>query len=146
MLNIFQRNESDKIVIVGCGRLGSMIASSLYEEGKQIIVIDKDEQSFRKLRDSYGGLTFVSDATDLDIFKQIEIDENTTLIVVTENDNTNIMISQIAREIYHVNHIVCRLYDPQRECVYDEFHINTICPTYLSVHEIQSILNEKGVL
>lgn len=145
MLNLFQRNEQAKVVIVGCGRLGSMIASSLYEEGKQIIMIDKDEQAFRKLSASFGGLTIVSDATDCDIFQQLEIDKNTILIVVTDNDNTNIMISQMAREIYHVNRIVCRLYDPQRECVYDEFHINTICPTYLSVHEVQSILKEKGV-
>ena len=55
------------------------------------------------------------------------------------------MVSQMARELYCLDNIICRLYDPQRECVYDEFHINTICPTYLSVHEIQSILNQKGV-
>lgn len=145
MLNFFQKSNLCKIVIIGCGRLGASLASSMYEEGKQVIVIDKDEDSFRKLDSSFGGLTIVGDATHLDVLEQLEMSEETILIVVSDNDNINIMISQMAKEFYHVKHIICRLYDPQRECVYDEFHIHTICPTYLSVHEIQKILNQKGV-
>ncbi|WP_051592720.1 potassium channel family protein [Thomasclavelia saccharogumia] len=145
MLSLFQKSGIHKIVIIGCGRLGASLANSLYEQGRQVIIIDKNEDAFRKLNSSFGGLTLVGDATNLDVFKQLEVDKNTIFIVVTNNDNINIMVSQMARELYCLDNIICRLYDPQRECVYDEFHINTICPTYLSVHEIQSILNQKGV-
>ena len=134
-----------RIVIMGCGRLGAHLADYLYDEGKEVIIVDKDESSFRKLSSSYGGLTLISDATELDTFEELNINENTILIVVTDNDNTNIMILQIAREVYQVKTIICRLYDPQRECVYDEFHIETICPTFLSVHRIEDILKDKGV-
>ncbi|WP_049945586.1 potassium channel family protein [Candidatus Stoquefichus massiliensis] len=145
MMEFYKKNMSHRIVIMGCGRLGAHLADYLYDEGKEVIVVDKDEISFRKLSSSFGGLTLVSDATELETFEELNIHSNTILIVVTDNDNTNIMISQIAREVYHVKTIICRLYDPQRECVYDEFQIETICPTFLSVHRIEDILKEKGV-
>lgn len=145
MLDVLKKSIRHKIIIVGCGRLGASLAGSLYNEGKQVIVIDKDENAFRKLDSSFGGLTIIGDATQLEVLRQAEIGEETILIVVTDNDNINIMVSQMVREFYHVNNVICRLYDPKRECVYDEFHIHVICPTYLSVHEIQSIFNHKGV-
>lgn len=145
MMEFYKRNMTHRIVIMGCGRLGAQLADYLYDEGKEVIIVDKDDTSFRKLSSSYGGLTFISDATELETFEELSINEYTILIVVTDNDNTNIMISQIAREVYHVKTIICRLYDPQRECVYDEFHIETICPTFLSVHRIEDILKDKGV-
>lgn len=144
-MEFYKRLENRKIVIMGCGRLGANLADYLYETGHEVIVVDKDDDAFRKLSSSYGGLTLVSDATELDTYERLELDDDTVLIVVTDNDNTNIMICQIAREMYHVKTIICRLYDPQRECVYDQFHIETICPTYLSVHRIEDILKTKGV-
>lgn len=144
MMEFYKKLENKRIVIMGCGRLGANLADYLYEQGHEVIVVDSDEDAFRKLSASYGGLTFISDATELETFDKLEIDEQTTMIVVTDSDNTNILISQVAREVYHVKTIICRLYNPQRECVYDEFHIDTICPTYLSVHRIEDILKERG--
>ena len=144
MMEFYKKLENKRIVIMGCGRLGANLADYIYEQGHEVIVVDSDEDAFRKLSASYGGLTFISDATELETFDKLEIDEQTTMIVVTDSDNTNILISQVAREVYHVKTIICRLYDPQRECVYDEFHIDTICPTYLSVHRIEDILKERG--
>lgn len=143
-MEFYKKLENKRIVIMGCGRLGANLADYLYEQGHEVIVVDSDEDALRKLSASYGGLTFISDATELETFDKLEIDEQTTMIVVTDSDNTNILISQVAREVYHVKTIICRLYDPQRECVYDEFHIDTICPTYLSVHRIEDILKERG--
>lgn len=144
MMEFYKRDMNHRIVIIGCGRLGASLADYLYEQGKEVIVVDAEDTSFRKLSSSYGGLTLVGDATQLETFEKLEPDEDTVLIVVTDSDNANIMISQVAREMYHIKTIICRLYDPQRECVYDEFHIDTICPTYLSVHRIEDILKEKG--
>ena len=144
MMEFYKKLENKRIVIMGCGRLGANLADYLYEQGHEVIVVDSDEDAFRKLSASYGGLTFISDATELETYDKLEIDEQPTMIVVTDSDNTNILISQVAREVYHVKTIICRLYDPQRECVYDEFHIDTICPTYLSVHRIEDILKERG--
>ena len=134
----------ERMIIVGCGRLGANLADYLYDAGKNVIIIDKDETSFRKLSQSFGGLTLVNDGTRLETFDQLELKGNEIFIVVTDDDNINIMISQILREVYHIQKIICRLYDPQRECVYNEFHIDTICPTYLSVKHIENILLKRS--
>ena len=133
-----------RVIIIGCGRLGANLAYYLYDEGNDVIVVDKSESSFRKLSSSFGGLTLVGDGTRLETLEQLEIKGKEIFIVVTDDDNVNIMISQMVREVYHIDKIICRLYDPQRECVYNEFHINTICPTYLSVLRIESLLSERG--
>lgn len=133
-----------RVIIIGCGRLGANLADYLYDEGNDVIVVDKSESSFRKLSSSFGGLTLVGDGTRLETLEQLEIKGKEIFIVVTDDDNVNIMISQMVREVYHIDKIICRLYDPQRECVYNEFHINTICPTYLSVQRIESLLSERG--
>ena len=132
-----------KIVVVGCGRLGASIANDLYEQGEDIIVIDKNEDSFRKLSDSFGGLTFVNEGTRVETYEQLELKKDDILIVVTNDDNVNIMISQLVRKMFQIHTIICRLYDPQRECVYQEFGIETICPTYLSINRIENILRGK---
>lgn len=134
-----------RIVVVGCGRLGASIANDLYEQGEDVIVIDKNEDSFRKLSDSFGGLTYVNEGTRVETYEQLEMKKDDILIVVTNDDNVNIMISQLVRKLFQIHTIICRLYDPQRECVYQEFGIETICPTYLSVNRIENILSEKGV-
>lgn len=135
--------KEERIIIFGCGRLGAQLADCLYNEGKDVIIVDKNEASFNKLSDSYGGLTIISDGTQLETLEQLNIKDNDVFIVVTDDDNVNIMISQLAREVFHIKKIICRLYDPQRECVYDEFQIDTICPTYLSVKRIENILGER---
>lgn len=143
-MNIFSKvNGSDYTIIIGCGRLGARLANTLSDNGTNVIVIDKDENAFRKLSPSYGGLTHVGDATDISVLKELGIEQAEVVLSVTNDDNTNIMVAQIAKEVYKTPHVVCRLYDPDRECVYDEFGIETICPAILSANEISKLLGES---
>ncbi len=128
------------IIVVGCGRLGANLANTMYDDGKSVVVIDKDKNSFRKLSASFGGLTVVGDAMEFSVLKDAEINKAGAVISVTNNDNTNIMVAQIAKEMYQINEVVARLYDPERECVYQEFGISTICPAVLSRKEIDKLL------
>lgn len=134
---------ASQTIIVGCGRLGANLANTLSNSDGNVIIIDKDERSFRKLSPSYGGLTFVGDATDISVLKAAGIERADAVVSVTNFDNTNIMVAQIAREQYKIKNVVCRLYDPERECIYQEFGISTICPAVLSEKEISKLLNEN---
>ncbi len=128
------------IIVVGCGRLGANLANTMYDDGKSVVIIDKDKNSFRKLSASFGGLTVVGDAMEFSVLNDAEINKAGAVISVTNNDNTNIMVAQIAKEMYQINEVVARLYDPERECVYKEFGISTICPAVLSRKEIDKLL------
>ena len=105
--------------------------------------MDQDRDSFRRLSASYGGLSVVADGTDLDALRQAEVQNASAVIAVTNRDNTNIMVAQIARDLFHVDSVIARLYDPERESVYQEFGIKTICPAVLSAKEIDKLLADR---
>jgi trk system potassium uptake protein TrkA len=128
-------------IIVGCGRLGANLANRLSEEDASVLIIDSNPDAFRKLSPAYSGLTMVGDATSLDVLQDSEIENATAVVSVTNNDNTNIMVAQIAKELFGIEHVIARLFDPERECVYQEFGIDTISPAVLSMKEIDKLLN-----
>ncbi len=140
-----QKNENYTIII-GCGRLGANLANTLSDNGEDVLIIDKNKEAFRKLSPAYGGLSLNGDATDLGILQEAQINNATTVIAVTNNDNANILVAQVAREIFHIERVIARLYDPEREYVYHEFGIDTICPAVLSVKEIDKILSRPDML
>lgn len=141
LFNIKKEN-SDYVIIIGCGRLGANIANTLSDQGGNVLVIDKKEDSFRKLSPSFGGLTLTGDATDFDVLEEAQVSKASVIVAVTNNDNTNIMVAQIAREVFKIQHVIARLYDPDRECVYQELAIDTICPAVLSAKEIDKFLSK----
>ena len=131
----------DYILIIGCGRLGASIANSLSIKNKSVTIIDENKDSFRKLASSFGGLALEGDATDLNILKEAEIEKCKVVISVTNNDNTNIMIAQMVKTMFSVDKVIARLYDPEKECIYKEFDVDTIFPSILSTNEVDKILN-----
>lgn len=137
----FFSNRNDKYtVIIGCGRLGASLANTMSEGDGDVTIMDIDKNSFRKLSSSYGGLVVKGDGMDFADLEEAQIDKADVVVAVTNNDNVNIMIAQIAREIYKVKRVIARLYDPERECVYHEFGIDTICPAVLSANQIDKMI------
>ena len=131
--------------MIGCGRLGANLANTLSDNGGNVLIIDKNKDAFRKLAPSFGGLSIAGDATDLDVLQEAQISRASVVVAVTDSDNANIIVAQIARELFHIRRVIARLYDPERECVYREFGIDTICPAVLSAKEIDKILSETGL-
>lgn len=135
--------ERNFTVIVGCGRLGANLANTLSDAGESVLIIDNVEDAFRKLSPYFGGISLVGDATEIFVLEEANIKSATAVITVTNDDNTNILVAQLAKEYFGVEHVISRLYDPERECVYHEFNIYTICPAVLSAREIALLLNAK---
>ena len=81
------------------------------------------------------------DATEISVLNDAEISKATALITVTNSDNTNILVAQLAKEMFNIERVIARLYDPECECVYQEFGIDTICPAVLSAREIDRLLH-----
>ncbi len=132
--------KQENTIVFGCGRLGSSLANLFYDEGRDVTVIDRDKSSFRKLSLTYGGEMIEANGTDMEVLKSLPLHEKTTAIVVTNQDNVNIMIAQLLKEEFHVKNVVSRLYDPERSCVYEKFGIDVICPTELATQRIRAFL------
>lgn len=136
-----KKKKSEYTIIIGCGRLGANLANTLSNEGEDVLIIDEDRNSFRRLAPNFGGLAVVANGTDFDKLKEAEIETASSVIAVTNDDNTNITVAQIAREMFGVKRVIARLYDPECESVYKQFGISTICPAVLSAKEIDKLLD-----
>lgn len=141
-MKLFEKNKKDEYtIIIGCGRLGANLANSLSNEGEDVLIIDENRSAFRRLASNFGGLSVVANGTDLNILKESKIENASAVIAVTNDDNTNIMVAQIAREMFGVKQVIARLYDPECEVVYKQLGISTICPSVLSAIEIDKLLD-----
>ncbi|GAE90017.1 potassium channel family protein [Acetivibrio straminisolvens] len=136
------------VIVVGCGKVGSRFAQVLSEEGHDVVIIDNDPDSFKLLDPDFGGLTITGVPIDQDVLKKAGIQTADVVAAVTPDDNTNIMVSQMAKEIFKVPRVVARIYNPAREHVFHEFGLDTICPTEITVDLIRSMVlcqKEKSV-
>lgn len=137
------KNRKDKdeyIIIVGCGRLGSHLARLLSKDRKSVVVIDKREHSFHRLSEEFSGFTIEADAIEIDTLLRAKIDKADVVVTTTNDDNTNIMIAQIAKTVYKVPKVIARLFEPSRQQVYEELDIETLCPTILSAVALTNII------
>lgn len=131
------------IIIAGCGKVGSGLADKLCWEGHDVVVVDSDEASFKRLGNEFTGLKVVGVPIDQDVLKKAGVDRADAVAAVTPDDNMNIMVSQIARNIHNVTRVIARIYNPAREYVFHQFGLETICPTNLSVDIMSSVLTGK---
>ena len=141
-MSLFEKDKKsdDYTIIVGCGRLGANLANTLSDIGRKVTIIDLNTDAFRKLSPSFGGIVTTGNATDLHVLEDADIEKATSVVSVTNNDNTNIMVAQLAKEMYGVKQVVARLYEKERDCVYQELGISTISPAVLSEHEVDRLL------
>ena len=118
-----------KIVILGCGRVGSTLATMLDQAGHEVAVIDLSSEAFQRLSPDFRGETIPGNGVDEEVLIRAGIKEADAFVAVTNGDNRNIMASQIAKEIFNVKKVMCRIYDPIREETYHELGLETISPT-----------------
>lgn len=132
-----------KIVILGCGRVGALLATLMDREGHTVAIIDQSSDAFQRLPGEFGGSLFVGNGVDEEVLLRAGITEADAFAAVTNGDNRNIMASQIAREIFKVKKVVCRIYDPMREETYREMGLETICPTQVGAQMLFDAILEK---
>ncbi len=118
-----------KVVVMGCGRVGARIASILDHNGHQVAVIDTDSRAFRRLPADFKGDTIIGTGIDVDVQRAAGIEGAAAFIAVTNGDNRNIMAAQVARLVFEVPEVICRIYDPVREDTYRRLGLTTVCPT-----------------
>ncbi len=133
------------IIIAGCGKIGANLVKTLSNEGHDVVVIDPNEESFAQLESGTNCLTITGMCIDEDVLKSAGIEHADALLAVTSDDNVNIMTAQIAKQLYHVPHVVTRIYDPDKDAVLRQMGLNTVCPTMLTVAKIGSLLGETEV-
>ncbi|MFA7110433.1 MAG: NAD-binding protein, partial [Bacilli bacterium] len=104
----------NKVLIIGCGRLGANIAALASEKGQNVIVVDRNHNSLDRLPESFSGYRVTGDATDLSLLEEAYIKTAKEVVIATGDDNVNLFLAHVACLIYEVPSIYVRLDDPER--------------------------------
>ncbi len=148
-MKFFNREKSDTVIIVGCGRLGADLAITSSNQKQNVTVIDIDTSAFNNLPESYRGFSIEGDGLDMNTLETAGILRANVLVAATDDDNANLMIAQIAKRHYKVELVVARIYDESKRVSCDKMGIETICPVLLSLSEAQKVIfsakEEKAV-
>ena len=126
-----------KIVIMGCGRVGAQLAGLLDADGHTVTVLDNDAYSFRRLAPTFGGTALFGNGIDEEALKRAGIEEADVFVAMTQGDNRNVMAAQIAKHIFNVPRVICRIYDPLRQELYDTLGLEAFSPTTIFAHLVQ---------
>jgi trk system potassium uptake protein TrkA len=120
-----------KVVIMGCGRVGAQLSGLLYLDKHEVTILDTDAYSFRRLPPGFGGTALIGDGTDEEALRKAGIETASAFVAVTQGDNRNIMAAQIAKHIFNVPRVLCRIYDPLRKEIYSALGLETFTPTII---------------
>jgi len=131
-----------KVVIVGCGRVGSRTAGLLDREGHSVTIIDWLESAFQRLPEDFGGRIVRGNAIEQDTLRHAHVDQADVFLAATGGDNRNITTSQMARVLFHVPKVIARIKDPERAAIYEEIGLTVECRTIAGA---DAILDRLGI-
>lgn len=124
------------IIVIGCGRAGSRISKDLANEGHNVVVVDKDPSSFKRLGSTFNGLTLEGMGSDEDVLIEAGIEKADAIAAVTDFDDINLMVVEIATKIFGVNRAVARLYNPDKERTYQQLGLEYVCGARLIAEQV----------
>ncbi len=119
------------VIVVGCGRVGSQLATLLSVEGHNVVVVDRDAEAFKRLGTAFNGVTIKGLGFDEEVLEEAGTRAADAFAAVTNLDNTNLMAAEVARKLFEVPHVVARLYNPVRERTYQQLGLDYVCGTTL---------------
>lgn len=139
---IKNKNKKNKknIIIVGSGKLGSHIANEYSLNDDNVVLVDQDENILKIINAKFGGKTILGNATDINTLIKAGIETADVVIAATNNDNINIFVALVAKEIFKIKNVISRLYDATLAAAYNKLNITTVCPSVLSAQAISNII------
>ena len=132
-----------KVVILGCSRVGAMLATELAKNGNEVAMIDSKESSFLRLPKDVEIKRILGMGVEHDTLIRAGIEKANVFLALTNSDNTNITAAQLVKQRFKVPKVASRVYDAQRAKAFQELGLNIICPTVDTVEKFQEFLKSK---
>lgn len=129
-----------KIVILGCSRVGAVVATWLAQNKHTVSVIDWEYNSFRRLPKELEIKQVLGSGVDIEVLQKAGIAEADAFIAVTNSDNANLMATQVVKNKFIVKKVIARVYDPNRAKAFEEIGLNVLCPTIGSAEYLKNFL------
>jgi len=128
------------IVLMGCGRVGSALTVQLAKSGHSVAVIDKRADAFDRLPPGFDATMIVGTGFYRATLEKAGIKKAGAFVAVSNGDNSNIVAARVAREHYHVEKVIARIYDPQRAEIYERLNIPTVASARWAAQQVSYLL------
>ena len=119
------------IIIVGCGRVGSVLAENLSDSNNNVSIIDRHPNTFRRLGQNFNGNKILGVGYDEEVLIKAGIEDADVVLAVTDNDNANLMVCEVCNRIFEIDHVIARLHNLKHERAYTQLGIDYVCGTRL---------------
>src|SRR3990170_931027 len=133
-----------KLVVIGCGRVGSAVAQELAAEGWDVTAIDDQEEALSRLGSRWSGGFIVGHGMDAEILRRAGVPDADAVVVATDGDNTNLVIGQVVEKRWAVPCVVVRILDPARADFYSARGMRTICPTQTAIAGLTEAVRKES--
>ena len=125
-----------KVIIIGCGRVGSAVALELKSAGWEVSVIDEREDAMVRLGELWTGEFHVGHGMDIQLLQRAGIEDADAMVVTTDGDNSNIVIGQMAQKSFGVRSVIVRILDPARADFFKTRGLDVVCPTQSAIETL----------
>jgi trk system potassium uptake protein TrkA len=134
-----------KIIVMGCGRVGSQVSLLLVRHGHDVTVIDHDDNAPARLGQDFKGRVVRGLGFDRNVLIEAGVETAEGFIAASSSDNANIVAARTARNIFRVPRVVARLYDPVRAEVYQRLGLTTISSTQWGAERIVEVITHTDL-
>jgi trk system potassium uptake protein TrkA len=134
-----------KIIVVGCGRLGSDLAYKMYKKGHDVCVIDRSSANFSNLPPDFVGITLEDDVLALDVLRRAGIEKAQALAAVTNSDAINAVVGRVAISVFDVPNVVVRVFDPGWQALHEALNLPLINSVSWSSQQIEDMFSGAPV-
>lgn len=134
-----------RVIVIGCGRVGSELARSLSTQGHQVAVVDRKQEAFLRLGPSFAGRTVVGDVMDERVLRRAGIENAEAFASVTPSDEANLVAAKTARDVFHVPNVVARVYDPAFAQVFNHAGLPSVASSSWGARRIEQALIGSNV-
>jgi trk system potassium uptake protein TrkA len=131
-----------RVVIIGCGRVGSVLANQLDEAGHRVVVLDRNQHAFRRLSEKFSGERRVGNGLVEEYVRPVLQEKTDILFVMTDKDNINLMIAQWVKQKFQVDRVIAEVHDSILAGLYKELGLETVSPTDLMLKELLKMTQE----
>ncbi|QIK86591.1 TrkA family potassium uptake protein [Erysipelothrix sp. HDW6B] len=134
-----------KIIIIGCGRMGTELIHTLSQDNNDIVAIDTNTDVLNRLP-KYNNVTYMSGVGfDKEVLENADISHADAVVSCTDSDETNALIGRIARNLYSVPKVIARQYNTKNAAIYAMLGVQTISTTEWGTRRVVKLLTKTDM-
>jgi len=134
-----------KVIIVGCGRLGTELAYRLFKRKHEVVVVDIVETAFMNLPSDFNGRTIVGNILHKDVLIRAGIEEADAVAAVSDSDEMNLIVGRIARDIYKVRNVIARNFSPNNRRLFEIFGLQVVSSTSWGAQRVEELMYHSEI-